>query len=146
MATNQENLWPFAIGDAFYMNNHLSSSTMRISPTKHFTSTMFLNYNHFTQAHTFGCPVHDLDPRLQDSKKVPKWSMRSRRRIYLGVSKHYSSTVNLVLNPETGIISPQYHCVFDDTFSIIWSDGQFDPLIWNYLVQQINRHFTIDPD
>ena len=49
--------------------------------------------------------------------------MRSRRGIYLGVSKHHSSTINLVLNPEAGVISLQYHCVFDDTFSTVWSDG-----------------------
>ena len=71
---------------------------------------------------------------------------RSKREIYLGVSKHYSSTVNLVHNPEAGVISPQYHCFFDDTFSTNWSDGQFDPLIWDYLVQQVDRHFTVKLD
>ena len=66
--------------------------------------------------------------------------------MYLGVSKHSFSTVNLVLNPETGGISPQYHCVFDDTFSTVWSNGQFDPAIWECLVQQVDRHFTVEPD
>ena len=121
--------WPFAIDYTVYMHNHLPISNMRISPTEHFTSTVFLNYNHPTRAHTFGCPVYVLDQRLQDSKKVPKLSMRSRRGIYLGISKHHSSTVNLVLNPETGVISPQYHCVYDDTFRTVWFNGQFDPTI-----------------
>ena len=146
MATNRENIWPFAIDYAVYMHNHLPISNMRISPTEHFTSTVFPNYNHLTRAHTFGYPVYVLNPRLQDSKKVPKWSMRSRRGIYLGVSKHHSSIVNLVLNPETGVISPQYHCVFDDTFSTVWSDGQFDPIIWDYLIQQVDHHITIETD
>ena len=146
MATNRENLWPFAIDYAVYMHNHLPISNMRISPTEHFTNTVFPNYNHLTRAHTFGCPVYVLDPRLQDSKKVPKWSMRSRRVVYLRISKHHSSTVNLVLNPETGVISPQYHCVFDDTFSTVWSNVQFDPAIWECLVQQVDRHFTVEPD
>ena len=107
---------------------------MRISSTEHFTNTVFPNYNHLTRAHTFGCPVYVLDPRLQDSKKVPKWSVRSRRGIYLGVSKYHSLTVNLVLNPEIGVISPAYHCDFDDTLSTIWYNGQFDPAIWECLV------------
>ena len=145
MAANRENLWPFAINYTAYMHNHLPISNIYISPTEHFTSTIFPNYNHLTRAHTFGYPVYVLDPRLQESKKVPKWSVRSRRGIYIGVSKHHSSTVNLVLNPETGVISPQYHCVFNDIFSIVWSDGQFDPTIWECLVQQVDRHFTVEP-
>ena len=71
--------------------------------------------------------------------------MRSRRGIYLGVSKNHSSTVNLFLKPEIGVISPQYNCVFDDTFSTVWSDGQFDPLLWDYLVQQVDCHFFVEP-
>jgi hypothetical protein len=90
--------------------------------------------------------IYVLDPRLQDAKKIPKWSMRSRRGIYHGVSKHHSSTVHLVLSQETGAISPQYHCIFDDTFSTIWSDGQFDPLIWQNLVEQVESHFSLTPD
>ena len=92
------------------MYTHLPISNMCISSTEHFTSTVL---------HTFGCPVYVLDPRLQDSKKVPKWSLRSRRGIYLGFSKVHSSTGNLILNPETGVISPQYHVVFVDTLSTV---------------------------
>ena len=146
MATNRDNLWPLVIDYAVYMHNRLPISNMRFSPTKYFTSTVVPNYNHLTRAHTFGCPVYVLDPRLQASKKVPKWSMRSRRGIYFGVSKHHSSTVNLVINPETGAISPQYHFVFYDTFSTVWSNGQVDPAIWECLVQQVDSHFIVKPD
>ena len=72
--------------------------------------------------------------------------MRSRRGIYLGVSKHHSSTVHLVLNPETGAISPQYHCIFDDTFSTVWSDGIFDYNVWECLVRTVDRHHSIEPN
>jgi hypothetical protein len=146
MAKNRDNLWPFAVDYAVYMHNHLPTLDMRVSPVERLTNTLFGNYNHLTRAHVFGCPVYVLDPRLQDAKKIPKWSMRSRRGIYLGVSKQHSSTVHLVLNPETGAISPQYHCIFDDTFSTIWSDGQFDPLIWQNLVEQVETHFSLRPD
>jgi hypothetical protein len=131
------------------MHNHLPTRDSRISPVELFTNTIFANYNHLTRAHVFGCPVYVLDPRLQDSKKIPKWTIRSRRGIYLGVSKSHSSTVHLVLNPETGVISPQYHCIFDDTFSTVWSDGNFDKNIWNNLVSQVDsveRHFSLEPN
>jgi len=146
MAKNRDNLWPFAIDYAVYIHNHLPSLDKRLSPLERLTDTIFDNHNHLTRAHVFGCPVYVLDPRLQDSSTIPKWSMRSRRGIYLGVSKHHSSTVHLVLNPETGVISPQYHCIFDDTFSTIWSDGNFDPTIWQNLVLQAESHFSITPD
>jgi hypothetical protein len=75
--------------------------------------------------------------------------MRSRRGVYLGVNKHHSSTVHLILNPETGVISPQYHCIFNDTFSTVWSDGQFDHNLWTSLIsaaENIDRHFSLEPN
>jgi hypothetical protein len=75
--------------------------------------------------------------------------MCSRRGIYLGVSKIHSSTVHLILNPETGVISPQYHCIFDDSFSRVWFDGNFDTNLWNNLVSQVesvDRHFSLEPN
>jgi hypothetical protein len=128
------------------MHNHLPIREMRMSPAKKFTETVFSDYNHLIRAHTCGCPVYVLDPRLQDSKKIPKWKMRSRRGIYLGISKHHSSTVHLVLNPETGAISPQYHCIFADTFSTVWSDGIFDYIVWECLVETVDRHHSVEPN
>jgi hypothetical protein len=40
----------------------------------------------------------------------------------------------MVLNLETGKISPQYHLVLDDTFSTVYSAGQFNADVWNSLV------------
>jgi len=78
--------------------------------------------------------VYILDPKLQDAKKIPKWSIRNRRGIYLGVSKDHSSTVHLVLNPSTGKVSPQYHVIFDDYFATVASNGNFDIDVWDSLV------------
>jgi hypothetical protein len=75
--------------------------------------------------------------------------MRSRQGVYLGVSKNHSYTVHLILNPDTGAISPQYHCIFDDSFSTVWSDGQFDHNLWECLVSQvenIERHSCLQPN
>ena len=34
------------------------------------------------------------------------------------------------MNLETGKVSPQYHIIFDNTFSTVYSDGKFDPDVW----------------
>ena len=70
--------------------------------------------------HTFGCPVYVLDSRLQSSTMgVPKWEPRARLGIYLGRSPSHAANVALVLNPKTGLVSPQFHVVFDDDFSTV---------------------------
>ena len=71
--------------------------------------------------HTFGCPVYVLDARLQSAGGAgpPKWDARSRLGIYVGHSPLHAGSVALVLNPKTGLVSPQYHVVFDDDFSTV---------------------------
>ena len=68
--------------------------------------------------HTFGCPCYILDSQLQkNSKGVPKWEPRARLGIYLGLSPAHAANVALVINPKTGLVSPQFHIVFDDDFT-----------------------------
>ncbi len=50
-------------------------------------------------------------------KEVVSWTLRSWKRVFLGFSPQHHSTVALVLNPETDSITPQYHVIFDETFS-----------------------------
>ena len=76
---------------------------------------------------------------------MPKWKQRSHRGIYLGVSKVHTSNVHLVLNPNTGHISPQYHLVFDDNFSTVYSGGEFDADVWSSLLNSnLERHVDVD--
>ena len=87
--------------------------------------------------HTFGCPCYILDARLQsDPKGVPKWEPRARVGIYLGRSPAHASNVALVLNPKTGLVSPQFHVVFDDDFTTVphLRKGTVPPN-WESLVQ-----------
>ena len=51
----------------------------------------------------------------------------------MGYSPNHSSDVPLILNPATGHISPQFHVVFDDSFSTVMSLDQADeiPCFWN---------------
>ena len=142
-----EDLWPFAVDYSVYLWNNLPARHISISPKEILTDSLFANHNHLQRSHVFGCPVFVLDPRLQDGKSIPKWSMRSRRGIYLGVSPYHNSTVHLILNPATGSISPQYHVVFDDTFSTVFSNGQFDESKWiDLLSTGYDRNSILIPD
>ena len=68
--------------------------------------------------HTWGCPVFILTKEAQDNKSA-KWEPRSRCGIYLGHSPTHAGNVAMVLNPKTLHVSPQFHVVFDDTFSTV---------------------------
>ncbi len=112
-------LWPFALEHAVYLWNNLPKKTSRLAPLEIFGSTQFSSYNHLRRTRVWGCPVYVLDATLQDGKKLPKWSPRSRRGQYLGVSSQHSSTIGRILNLATGYVSPQYHVVYDDKFSSV---------------------------
>ena len=88
------------------------------------------------ELHTFGCPCYILDSRLQTNPKgVPKWEPRASLGIYLGQSPAHAANVALVLNPKTGLVSPQFHVVFDDNFATFphLRKGTVPPN-WNKLV------------
>ena len=68
--------------------------------------------------HMFGCPVYILDARLQSvgGGGPPKWDPRARLGIYLGNYPSHAGSVALVMNPKNGLVSPQFHLVFDNNF------------------------------
>ena len=110
-------LWPFAVKLAADLCNRKPSYTGdKLCPDELFSN--FKKFSHdFKDLHTFGCPVFVLDSRLQDGKKIPRWSPRARQGMYLGLSSHHSSNVAWVYNLKTKNISPQFHLVFDDNFT-----------------------------
>jgi len=57
-----------------------------------------------------------LKKELQDHKKIRKWSDRTRVGINLGYSSRHALNVSLILNLQTGLVSPQYHGQYDDSF------------------------------
>ena len=87
----------------------------------------------------WGSPVYVLDPKLQDGKKLPKWTPRARRGMNVGFLPLHTSTVTRVLNLETGFISPQYHYVCDDNFSTVINTSvdpdRMDPTQWSSLIK-----------
>jgi hypothetical protein len=84
-----------------------------------FSGVKLPSYDPLLRDHVFGCPVFLLDPRLQDGKKLPKWTPRSRRGQFLGYSPQNSTLVGRILNMSTGSVTPQFHLVYDDLFSTV---------------------------
>jgi len=136
-------LWPFALEHAVWLWNHVPRDDhSRLAPIEIFTGTKLpTDLSHLHRLHVWGCPTYVLDPKLQDGKKVPKWSKRARLGMFLGFSEEHSTTVGLILNPQTGRISPQFHCVFDDWFSTVAAplgndfEAAFDADSWARLIE-----------
>eukprot|EP00957_Ditylum_brightwellii_P125563 9571122-Ditylum_brightwellii.AAC.1 len=61
--------------------------------------------------HTWGCPIFVLDIKLQSGQGIgpPKWDPRAQTGVFLGHSPVHAVNVALVLNLQTGHVSPQYH-------------------------------------
>lgn len=113
------NLWPYAVAFANQSMNDTPSmqDKERRSPLQIVSkSQVQLNVKHWMP---FGCPVFKLDNALQSGRFINKWAVRSKVGIYLGRSPVHSQGVALVLNIETGRVSPQYHVRFDPGFHTV---------------------------
>ena len=107
-------LWPYAIRCANETRNTCPTKTSALSPLNRFCqSDRKPSYRH---QHHFGCPVYVLNKDIQDGKKARKWIDRTRIGINLGPSPRHASSVALILNLKTGLVSPQFHCQYDDLF------------------------------
>jgi hypothetical protein len=91
----------------------------------------------------FGCPSYVLDPRLQDGFKIPKWEPRARLGQFLGFSSSRSTTIGTIRNLCTGYVSPQYHVVYDKTFTTVTSSQSLDcEEYWNDLYLHHRDHYV----
>jgi hypothetical protein len=111
-------LWALAMTYAIWCYNRIPPSTTGMSPEELWSRTKSTRST-IKRARVFGCPVYVLDPKLQDGKSIPKWNSKACQGVFVGFSEEHSSTVALVYNPKTQHISPQYHIIFDDTFSMV---------------------------
>jgi hypothetical protein len=94
--------------------------------------------------HTFGSPCFVLDSCLQSGiGGAPKWEPRSRLGIYIGHSSSHAGSVALVLNPQTGHVSLQYHVVFDNQFTMVpFMEKNKVPPNWARLVENSTEKVT----
>ena len=111
-------LWPYAIRMAVdVMNSTPRTDDSRFSPIERFgrekVRPQLKNF------HSFGCPVYVLSAPLQTQQAQSKWMSRARLGIYLGMSPRHARSVALVLNPRSGLVSPQWHVKFDDNFETV---------------------------
>jgi hypothetical protein len=92
----------------------------------------------------FESPCFVLDSRLQSGiAGPPKWDPCSRLGIYVGHSPSHAGSVALVLNPRTKHVSPQFHVVFDDTFSTVHYMEKCEvPPNWADLVKKSTEKVT----
>ena len=96
-------LWPYALRYENDVHNNVPGKD-NCTNFMRFTSTNELpNYKDF---HAFGCPVYALDSTLASGKSIAHWDKRARISINLGFSPRHASTVSLVLNTQTGTVSP----------------------------------------
>jgi hypothetical protein len=107
-------LWTYAIRAANDSRNYAPTNEHDTSPMSRFSATSSVPT--IQNQHHFGCPTYVLKKELQDHKKIRKWSERTRVGINLGYSSRHALNVSLILNLQTGLVSPQYHCQYDDLF------------------------------
>ncbi len=113
------NLWPYAVRMANDVLNETPSlrDKARRSPLQIFADTkVHPNSKHWKP---FGCPVYVLEAGLQKGGIHHKWQQRSRVGLYIGRSPHHARSVALVLDLQTGLVSPQFHIKFDPSFHTV---------------------------
>jgi Reverse transcriptase (RNA-dependent DNA polymerase)/GAG-pre-integrase domain len=142
-------LWPMAVDYAVYIHNHVPHPRTGLSPIDIFSQSKWpLSKCH--DLHVWGSPLYVLDPSLQDGKKIPRWNPRSRRGKFLGLSRNHASSIPLALNLDTGHISPQYHCVFDDWYSTVAGNIDAGPDLdspeWQELFAGSRFQYPFDDD
>ena len=133
-------LWPCAIKHYVNLRNSLprrftakqKTGKMTVpakfddSPLSRFSGTVVEpNLSHF---HPFGSPVYVLKEALQSQQAHNKWTDRARVGIFLCHSPHHATDVPLVLNTQTGLVSPQFHLIYDDDFDTVKRDAKFKSL------------------
>ena len=122
-------LWPYALRMAVdVMNATPRTDSDKFSPIERFgRENVRPQLKNF---HVFGCPVYVLSAPLQTQQAQSKWMSRARLGIYLGMSPRHARSVALVLNPRSGLVSPQWHVKFDDSFETVMGTSDTNHGIW----------------
>ena len=78
---------------------------------------------------------------------TPKWELRFHAGIYLGSSPYHAGSVALVMNLYTGLVSPQFHVIFDEEFTTVpYLTSNTPPPNWLYLVETAQEKATEDQE
>ena len=119
---NTSPLWPYAMRMA---NDCLNQSPNMQHKSKLTAAQIFaksiVNDNPIHKQ-PFGSPVYVLQSPLQNNLPFQKWKHRSKLGLYLGPSPVHARNISLVLDLQTGHVSPQFHVVHDSTFLTVQND------------------------
>ena len=129
------NLWPYAVRHACESLNSTPSARHRHkrSPMQVLSrSDIEVNHRHWLPLF---CPAYVLNRNLQTSGIQNKWAERASPGVYLGRSPLHARSISLVLNLQTGRVSPQYHVSMDPTFATVSGRDGNNPPISNWQVQ-----------
>jgi hypothetical protein len=137
-------LWPMAVQYATHLYNNTPGDN-GVCPADMFTGGTVPRHR-LRDVHVWGSPVYVLDPKLQQSQKLPRWQPRSHRGMFLGLSQIHSSEVPQVLTFSTGRITTQYHVIFDDLFTTVPSiEREHEPPShWEELCLNEYIHIPVD--
>ena len=142
-------LWPLAVEYAVYLHNHVPQVSTGLAPNDVFTKTRNPT-RRLLDLRVWGSPTYVLDKVIADGKKLPRWKPRSTRRMFVGLSKRHSSKAPLVLNLESGYITPQFHVVHDDFFATVSSTPDlipnFNSDVWKHLFGSATHYLSEDLD
>lgn len=136
-------LWPFAYKAAARSRNKFNLDAKGLSPEE--KASGVIARSDFKNEHALFCPVFTLHKRLQGGiGGIPKWNPRSNAGVYLGHSPDHAGNVALVLSLSTGLVSPQYHVVFDDSFSSVpFIRSKEEPSNWESLCKYHTEDFRM---
>ena len=125
-------LWPSVLKQVEFNLNTLRLGKSGKSRAKTFRALhKKITIRHY---HTFGCQVYVLDAQLQGASFIPKWDTGVRVGAYFGRSPIHSVNISLILNLSTRHISPQFHVMFDKTFSTVPSlKNRSVPASWKFI-------------
>lgn len=131
------------------MPGWLLKCSHRLCPADLFTGWQYSTASCFERHSCMGVPRLRSVSALQARQKLPRWQPRSRRGVFMGFSQLHSSENLLVLNLDTGSVTPQYHVVFHDQFSKTPGQDADMPTFQQCMVQkqvstskQCNLRFT----
>jgi hypothetical protein len=134
-------MWTFAVRHAVNFHNSSIRRNKNRSPYHLFTGQE--SPWTLSDFRVFGSPVYVLQKKLQDGDNFHKWRARSWQGVYIGHSNCHASNVPLVYNPRTIHVTPQYHLVFDETFtSITYPTPLLTDEFYNRLYRALNWHHT----
>jgi len=115
-------MWSFVFKHAIRIHNLcLLPSKDNKCPYKLFTSKAPLYC--LSDFHVFGCPTYVLEKNLADDNSIPKWKACDYHSAYIGHSDQHSSSIAMIWNPITKLVSTQYHVIFDKGFQTVMSIG-----------------------